>query len=47
MEDENVDIILDGDGIGLMCLAVKNHAKDAKLVKQACIALASLVVDGE
>ncbi|KAL3870906.1 hypothetical protein ACJMK2_038937 [Sinanodonta woodiana] len=46
--DENLQLIGDLDCVGLLIEAIKNHSKNAKVVKNTCLALASLVdVDEE
>jgi len=45
--EENLAVISDMDGVGLLIAAVQKHSSNAKVVKNACLALASLVeVDG-
>ena len=41
--DENFDSVGDLDCVGLLITAIEKHTKNAKVVKNACLALASLV----
>jgi hypothetical protein len=47
VSEENLEIICDLDGVGLLIETIKTHGKNSKVVKNACLALASLVeIDG-
>ena len=42
--DENLEILTKKiDGVGLLMMTLKNHASHAKVIKNACLALASLI----
>ena len=46
--EENLELICDLDGVGLLISTISTHSKNSKVVKNACLALASLVeVDGK
>jgi len=43
ISDENFDFVGDLNCVGLLINAIDAHAKNPKVVKNACLALASLV----
>ena len=46
--EENLELICDLDGVGLLIETINTHGKNSKVVKNACLALASLVeIDGK
>ena len=46
--EENLELVSELDAVGLLVNAVRTHSKSSKVVKNACLALASLVeIDGK
>ncbi len=41
--DENLEIMNDYDCVGILLNALQTHIKEAKVVKNACMALAAMV----
>ncbi|KAL4218629.1 JUN phosphorylation [Mactra antiquata] len=47
LDEENLELICELDGVGLLISTIDTHGKNAKVVKNACLALASLVESNE